>query len=704
MAFFEKLRRAFGLDGSVDYDDEIDGIDATVKPLRQRQQQDGAPVARISDNHVDSEPKSAAVKPVHSADAGTPPREPARQDVDSTREKAEKQKKPVPRETVLPERNGREEVAVPAEIFRTVVAIFNRSLPEFLGSSVDTDRQEQYLYNALEKGMKSYLDSLENQSRRRYMELRQNDMLKVEQELQELRSSLARKEDELSEAKKLQLSAERQKRALAERLHDLEKQVGTLEAETEQLGLENKSMVNKLRVIEMQEKDNRESKAQEAELSADFEALKAENKALNEQIEQLRLKDTLGETMVNDLQSKASTALKTVQEKEEAMQALTADFRSQQNEWETESRQLKEALEAERHNCATTMQALDKANEQLVDLRAKVDEIGAAREEADTKVETLTAQLAKSREKLQIVSEIQVQVEELEEARIKSDAVLRRQKDEILEKDELLRSKDSDLRDKNMSLAQKDALIKRLEDQTDTLRRQLEDAAYERSQSESALRMEITRLKNLKPAPAPVAAAALVVPGPATADGAPSPAVAESAPAAADKTEAKAPRAARKAADATKVRSRKAPTHQNALDPDIISAPSTLVETPKRNSSFDDLLDDLPIIDNGQDKGAKKSAKDTPAKAEDVKPTSKPAPAKSAEAAKPITEPEPKPATNAPKPYKEEDIIEDLDTDWLVATPEPRKRNRAEESDDDFGYHEPPRNATPDNPAQMSLF
>ena len=45
MAFFEKLRRAFGLDDSVDYDDEIEGIDATVTPLKQRRQEQAAEAA-----------------------------------------------------------------------------------------------------------------------------------------------------------------------------------------------------------------------------------------------------------------------------------------------------------------------------------------------------------------------------------------------------------------------------------------------------------------------------------------------------------------------------------------------------------------------------------------------------------------------------------------------------------------------------------
>ena len=164
-------------------------------------------------------------------------------------------------------------------------------------------------------------------------------------------------------------------------------------------------------------------------------------------------------------------------------------------------------LESATQRAAVAEQATARATASTEDLRIKLEEYLADRQEAQTRAASLQAQLDKSREKLSVIAEIQQQLEKLEEASLKSDAIIRRHKDELMEKDELLKIKDSDLRDKNMTLAQKDALIKRLEDQTDTLRRQLEDAAYERSQSESALRSEISRLKNLTPATAPVPAA-----------------------------------------------------------------------------------------------------------------------------------------------------------------------------------------------------
>ncbi len=56
-------------------------------------------------------------------------------------------------------------------------------------------------------------------------------------------------------AKQAQLSAERQKRALSERVHDLESKVLKLEADCEQYDLEKKSLMNKLKVASVKEDD-----------------------------------------------------------------------------------------------------------------------------------------------------------------------------------------------------------------------------------------------------------------------------------------------------------------------------------------------------------------------------------------------------------------------------------------------------------------
>ena len=42
-------------------------------------------------------------------------------------------------------------------IFRTVLKVFNESLPPFLQKSVDTKAQTEYLRNALDEGVRQYL-------------------------------------------------------------------------------------------------------------------------------------------------------------------------------------------------------------------------------------------------------------------------------------------------------------------------------------------------------------------------------------------------------------------------------------------------------------------------------------------------------------------------------------------------------------------
>lgn len=651
MAFFEKLRRAFGLDDSVDYDDEIEGIDATVTPLRQRREEQAAAAAAREAAKPDEHAADTVTADAVAEHEATPPHEAAAAPPEGS----------APALELSVDENGH---AVPAGIFRTVVEIFNSSLPDFLSSTVDTARQEQYLYDALEKGMKGYLESLQVQARNQYMEQRRTDMLKMETELHQLRETLRQREDEASDSKKLQLSAERQKRALTERVHDLEKQVASLEAESEQYSLENKSLVNKLRLASLQEKNMESARADEEERNAEMENLRSENSQLKDTVEQLKLKDTLSQTMVNDLQARASEAQKALSDKDQAFADSSAEYNRRLQEADTELASMRLDLESATQRAAAADQATARATATTEELRIKLEEYLADRQEAQTRAASLQTQLDKSREKLAVITEIQQQLEKLEEASLKSDAIIRRHKDELMEKDELLKTKDSDLRDKNMVLAQKDALIKRLEDQTDTLRRQLEDAAYERSQSESALRSEISRLKNLTPAPAPAAAAPAV-----------------SAP-----TEA--------AATATAAEPATNPAEKSAAV-----------------GAIDYLLDDLPIIEK-------------PAAANAPKEKAKTATIESGmnEQASPDVEVKPrrqrrKPRNIASEPSLDasvenaeepESIIEDLDaTDWLVATPPPKKRapRRAEPADnDDFGYHEPPRANHPDNPAQMSLF
>lgn len=144
--------------------------------------------------------------------------------------------------------NDSSSTEVPTEIFESVVKIFNESLPDFLKSCVDIDAQRKYIYDALNDDMKKYLSNLSAETRQRCDAKWKEERTRLQTEMAQIKEQCKTIEEQRGEWQKQQLSAERQKRALSERLHDLEKQVATLEAEKEQYDLENKSLLNKLKV------------------------------------------------------------------------------------------------------------------------------------------------------------------------------------------------------------------------------------------------------------------------------------------------------------------------------------------------------------------------------------------------------------------------------------------------------------------------
>lgn len=456
MGFFDIMKRAMGFSPADDDELEVEGIDATVTPLRQRALP--APAGN-EDNSQETDGGDSQSDTDNSGDGSLRASEEDRPDA--------------------------------SVIFEGVVGIFNEALPAFLRDSVDPEKQRQLLFDSLDKSVKDYFEHLEKNVERRLHSRYQAESRHLQEQIEELRRKARKEEEGNSNAKNLQLSAERQKRALSERVHELEKQLASIEAENEQYILENKSMANKLRMAALVDGDveageriaeaDRKVAEAEGQLAAAQEALKLSEERiaeltaaaavaqeaaedtprvvelekevalLRDSLEQARAKDELSRVMVNDLNARAAEARRIAAEKEEQAASMQAD--------------------------------LSGLNEQLA---------------------LMTARLAKAQEDLQVVKEVQEQVVKLEESQRVNDAALRRQKDELMEKDELIRIKDADILTKNATLRIKDETIRRLEDQTDSLRKSVETAQFEKAQAESALRSEIERLKTLKGITPPV--------------------------------------------------------------------------------------------------------------------------------------------------------------------------------------------------------
>lgn len=609
MGFLDIMKRAMGFGPEEDDDLEIEGIDATVTPLRQRTLQLAESSSSTEEN----------VEP----DAGE-----RNQGAGSLRDL-------FPAGEMRPgalSGTGGPKMPDASEIFEKVVEIFNGALPDFLRNSVDPEKERKELFDALDASMKDYFGRLEKDVEKCLQGRFVQERIRLHEEIESLRQKSRKEEEDTSNARNLQLSAERQKRALSERVHDLEKQIATLEAENEQYILENKSMANKLRMAALSDRDldNPEAETLMAQLAQERSRLDSEKEALeiartaweSEKTELTAGKLAL-ETEKTDLENQIATlreSLEQAKAKDELSMAMVNDLNSRA---------------AEARNSA------QKKEQESAEMRRKLDE-------ANLQLAAVNEKLAAAQADLQVVREVQSQLARLEETQRVTEANLRRQKDELLEKDEIIRAKDADLIGKNTTMRLKDEAIRHLEDQTDSLRKSIENLQYEKTQTESALRSEIERLKAIKGASA---VAEVSLPEVSVAS--------EPEDALTDLT----------------------------LDLPALSLPETDVATPPKPRRGRPPKVKTPVGDlNPEDSTVKGSS----GLKQEVAPED----------------------SAARKKGNDEDDFDLLDmTDWLIATPQSaqkpkrqRKQSKAEPVDDNFGYKEPLRQEPPDNPAQMLLW
>lgn len=281
---------------------------------------------------------------------------------------------------------------VRSRIFDHVVAVFNGAMPDFIRNSVDTNAQSEYIYNTLDESIKQYFDSFEATLRQRMERAQQQRDRELSAEIERLRSESKKIDDDRSAIKERQLSADRQKRALSDRVHELEQQLAALDAEREQLQLENKSMLNKLKVAQIQGSDEQlqlkchelEQKAADLasrndELTSRNDDLAKENARLHEAVDKQADMHAISEAMMGDLRQSAAKA-------REELNNRNAEYDAAVKELETTRGRLAEA--------ESLVAEAGAVNEQLAVLVAELDK-------RDTRINKLKKDRAELRRQLE---------------------------------------------------------------------------------------------------------------------------------------------------------------------------------------------------------------------------------------------------------------------------------------------------------------
>lgn len=437
MGFVQKLKMAFGFGDSLE-DEELEGIDARVTPMRSRRERDGICERPDSESEDTTAAGGTEVVAETTAAAGMSGDFPAGQ------------------------------IHVPDAIFETVVKIFNESLPEFLQSSVDEKSQREYIYEALDASMKNYLDRVAENAGKAYDRRFENERRSMQEEMDELRRRVQKEENDSSESKKLQLSAERQKRALNERISEQEKQIAALQAENEQYLLENKSLLNKVRLYSVTGGNS---------VDSDMAIRFAE------------IADSLDATR-DELARQKELTDAAIQEAKENLMAL-----------DNSRRRLAEETEEFRRKEEVFVKNADLAKSQTANLEAEVSSLRSEITQLTAENGSLREQLDEANRNLEVVEKMNAQLDELEEARRQHDSQRRQLKDEIMAAGENIQRLEKEKAEYEAVIEAKENTIRSLEDGTESLRKTIENNLYEHARSESVLRSEIERLKNLSGIP-----------------------------------------------------------------------------------------------------------------------------------------------------------------------------------------------------------
>ena len=371
MGFFNKLKSALGYsDSEYDEDDELDGFNPAhrtpyVNPFKKDET-----MPDLSDLEQPAEAAPTAVAEVKSAPV------------------AEVEEK------------------LPEGVFDGIITIINGNLPEFVRDCIDIEKERKAVSVAMGPKFRDYVLNLRRTSleeaRTQWIDERNALTGKLAQSNQRADEAVRK----ASEIKDRLMSEERQRRAIVERSHDLEARIADLEAQHEQEQLQNKGLLNKIKVMQLQVTDSQKDAeeitrlnklindqrtrlAKIVDLEAQIAELNAENDSLKRQLDEMQ-QSAEAQEIADEYKSKMEVA-----------NALINELRSTAAAKEQEAKALSEKLVVATNEITGLQDDLKAAQEELeiaAEIQEKIEQFEVIKERKDAEIRNLRNQLAQSKD------------------------------------------------------------------------------------------------------------------------------------------------------------------------------------------------------------------------------------------------------------------------------------------------------------------
>ena len=294
---------------------------------------------------------------------------------------------------------------IPEGVFDGLIEIINSNLSPMVLQCLDVEAEKKYLYQALGPRFSQFVKQTREQSLNAARVEWDKEKCDMKHKIDEYKGRCVSAETEMSEMKAMKMSDERQRLALKERIRKLEEQVAEVEADKEQRIIENKSLLNRLKVLQVRNGSDEE-----------------------------------GDKLVLELSEKLELAQKTVEEAQNALkekEAALAEVTGKEAECRaklTEAEETAEALRAE----VATLKEVPIVQELSDDEKQSIAETEAKLTEAQVKITQLEEQLQAAKDEvsqmndgLSMLDEIQAQLEKVEEFKEKKNEEIAALKKEI---------------------------------------------------------------------------------------------------------------------------------------------------------------------------------------------------------------------------------------------------------------------------------
>lgn len=246
-------------------------------------------------------------------------------------------------------------LSLPKDAIEQIASLINEGLPDSVKSYIDKEAQSKYIADSINSRLAGFIKQIHDNAVVEEAAQFAKYKTEAESKIASLTSELAEANAKCKESADKYLSADRQRKTMSEKMHELEAKVLKCEADVEQFQLENKSLLNKLKVMQVKTEDVQFFKDENARQSVEIEKLKKESATVKERRKQY-------EDEIEALRNRA----------EKAEQKLSVS---------------------------------DESESRIDGLQARIDELTALAEAKDKEIDAHGVELAEAKEKLRLANE-----------------------------------------------------------------------------------------------------------------------------------------------------------------------------------------------------------------------------------------------------------------------------------------------------------